>query len=787
MNSLNRKLLRDFIHYRSQVIAITLVVACGIASFIAMRSNYNSLKKSQEIYYSSYRFADIFAPVKRAPESIRPNILAIPGVSSVNTRIVMEVLLNVPDMPEPATGRFVSIPDQRQAILNDVYIRHGRYPGIANTLEVLASEAFTNANRLKTGDRIYAILNGRLKEVQIVGIAISPEYIYEIRGAEMLPDSKHFGVFWVNRKSMEAAFDMNDAFNDISLTLAPGAHQQQVVVDLDRALERYGGLGAYGREYQISHNFIKGEIDETSITSTYLPAIFLAISAFLISVVLSRLIHTQRNQIGLLKAFGFSKSELAFHYLKFSFLCVLGGAVSGSLVGLWAGSALATVYVRFFHFPVYYYSAGFGVLLSAFGITLFSAAIGSAGAVRRAVALPPAEAMRPDQPANFRSGWMEQFGLQALLSVSSRMIVRNLARRPLKAALSIVGIACAVAVMILGLFAFDALDYIMHVQFRVIHRHDIAVFFQNPMRSNTVHDLAHYPGVIKVEPYRSVAVRLRSEHRSKRVGITGIHANSELRRMVDQQLKKVDLPQSGLVLTSALAKSLRVQTGDRITLEVLEGSKPVREDVVAGIVDEPVGLSVYMEMDALNRLLQEGSALSGAYLSVDSNRIPQLYSALKKTPSMSGVSIRENMLKSFQDTIAESFTISLNLLIGFACVIAFSIVYNGSRIALSERGHELASLRVLGFHQSEISWMLLGEQALLLLLATPVGFVLGYGICSLIEERMATDLYRLPLIITGRTYLFAFLVAFASFLVSAILVIRRIRELDLVEVLKSRE
>ncbi len=360
--------------------------------------------------------------------------------------------------------------------------------------------------------------------MQIVGIAISPEYIYEIRGAEVLPDSKHFGVFWANRKALEAAFDMHDSFNDLALTLAPSGSQPFVIASVDQILERYGGLGAYGREEHISHNFIKGEIDETSVTSTYTPAIFLAVSAFLIYIVLSRLVTIQRNQIGLLKAFGFSNGAVGFHYLKFSFLCVFGGAVLGTLLGLWFGSALATVYVRFFHFPIYHYTAGPGLVISGFVITLFSAMLGSIGAVRRAIALPPAEAMRPELPASFRAGWLERLRLQKWISISSRMILRSIARKPLKAALSILGMAWAVAVMILGLYAFDAIEYVMEVQFLVINRHDAAVLLQDPTNWKAVYELQHKPGVLKVEPFRSVAVRLRHEHRSKRVEITGLIA-----------------------------------------------------------------------------------------------------------------------------------------------------------------------------------------------------------------------------------------------------------------------
>ncbi len=787
MTSLDRKLIRDLKHYRAQVTAISLVVACGIASFIAMRSNYNSLTSSQQLYYRAYRFTDVFAPVKRAPESLVTNINSIPGVAEVNTRIVMEVTLDIPGLEEPATGRLISIPDLQTSILNDIYIRHGRYPEPSGPGEVLVSEAFASANKLKLGDGIDSVINGRWQRLEIVGIAISPEYIYEIRGTEVLPDSRRFGVFWMNDRSLAAAYDMEAAFNDVALSLSPGASKAEVITQLDRLLGPYGGTGAYGREDQISHNFIKGEIDETRVTSTVVPSIFLAVAAFLINIVLSRLVATQRNQIGLMKAFGYSNPAIGFHFLKFAVLCVLGGSILGSLIGLWAGSALGTIYERFFHFPIFQYRAGLPLLSLSFFISLAAATVGAITGVRKAVQLPPAEAMRPEPPAAFHAGWLERFGFNRMISINARLIVRNIARRPVKASLSALGIALAVAVMVVGLYFFDAMDHLMRLQFHTIQREDATVVFQNNLGPAVVNSVLHLPGVIQVEPYRVVPARLRFGHRSKRIGILGLQPDGDLRRIVDQKFRKVQLPAEGIVLTDVLAEDLGIRPGQTLTVEILEGARPVREIILTATVDEPIGLSGYMNLDALHRLLEEAPVFSGCLLSVDSSATGRLYSTLKKTPVIAGVSIREVMLKSFQQTIAQSLQISLDMLIGFACVIAFSMVYNGARIALSERGHELASLRVLGFTRNEISWMLLGEQALLMLFATPAGFLIGYGICVLATQGKASDLYRLPIIVTPRTYTFAFLVTFLSSLVSGYLIVRRIRHLDLIEVLKTRE
>jgi putative ABC transport system permease protein len=787
MNALDQKLLRDLSHHRAQVIAISLVVACGIAMFVSLRSNYHSLLASQTSYYRSYRFADVFVQVKRAPLTVATKVLEIPGVGVVQSRIVQEITLDIPGLQEPATGRLISIPDNPVPILNDVYIRQGSYPDALRSDEVLVSSAFAEANQLKVGEAISGILNGRWKKLRIVGIAISPEYIYEIRGSEILPDNRRFGVLWMNRTPLAEMYNMEGAFNDLAITLGPGASKREFIARLDRLLEPYGGLGAYGREDQLSHNFIKGEIDETSITSTVVPAIFLAVASFLINIVLSRLVSMQRNQIGLLKAFGYSNSTIATHFLKFAIISVVGGTLVGVAAGLWIGFKLATLYTRFFHFPIFEYSIGAGLLLFGFLISILSAAIGAISAVKKSIKLPPAEAMRPEPPANFHSGKLEQLGLARMVSIPFRMILRNLARRPVKASLSMLGIGLAVAIMVVGLYFFDAFDHLIRLQFTTIQREDVTVLLQNNLGANAIHAISRLPGVLTAEPYTAVAARLRHEHRSKRIAILGLPRDGTLRQIVDQRFRKVSLPTEGIVLTDVLAEQLGVAAGEKLTVEVLEGSRPRRDISLTAVVDEPIGLSAYMNIDALNRMLAQGPIISGCFLSVDASALPQLYSALKKMPAVSGVSIKRAMVSSFQETIAESFRISLNMLVFFACLIAFSIVYNGARIALSERGHELASLRVLGFTRQEISWMLLGEQFLLMILATPLGFLIGYGICVLVTRGTASDLYRFPVILTSRTYFLAFFVTLVSTLASGSFVLRRIRRLDLVEVLKTKE
>jgi len=788
MAALDRKLIRDVIHLRGQVVAITLVIACGVASFVAMRSTYDSLLTSQRSYYESYRFADVFAQLKRAPDAVAAGINEIPGVARAELRVVADVTLDVPGLQEPAKGRIVSIPEQRAPMLNDLYLQEGRYIEAGHHNEVLVSSAFATANNLTSGSELSAVINGKWQKLQIVGLALSPEFVYEIRSGEMFPDNRRSGVIWMSREALGPAFNMKGAFNDVALTLAPGAVEADVINRLDELLASYGGLGAYNRADQVSNHFLSNEIAELQVTGTFIPTIFLAVTAFLIHLVLSRMVQTQRPEIGVLKAFGYGNFSIGFHYVKLAFAIILGGVALGIAVGWYFGLKITALYMEFFRFPVLNYEPGPVVIIAAILISLGAASIGALAAVRRAVSVPPAEAMQPEPPTRFRSGVIERLGFHRLVSTSARIILRNLERRPGKAMLSVFGIALAVGLLVVGFFLyFDTIERIVEVQFNEVQREDISVVFHEPRASSVKYDLAHLPGVVRVEPYRAVPAPLRFEHRSRRTLLLGLQGSSELRRIVGKDFQALTLPIDGLVLTTKLAEILGVTPGQSITVEVLEGARPVRDLAVVATVDELVGLSAYMDLPALNRFMQEGETTSGAFMMVDSPAIPELYAKLKQTPAVSAVSIPEAALTSFNETIAKTINVSTVILIGFAVIIAFGMVYNGARIALSERGHELASLRVLGFTRGEIGFILLGEQAILTLIAIPVGMALGHSIAGLITVAIDTEIIRFPLVVSPRTYVLAFLVVAVSAFLSGYLVRWRLRHLDLVAVLKTRE
>jgi putative ABC transport system permease protein len=787
MKSLDRKLLRDLAGVRGQMIAITLVIASGIGTFVMSMSAQRSLHEGQEAYYRLYRFGDLFASVKRAPESLAPRLEEISGIAAVQTRIVVQVLLDIPSLNEPASAQIISIPDNRPQTLNAIHIRRGRTvePGRAD--EVVISESFADAHGFVPGDEIRAIINGKLRHLQIVGIALSPEYIIQIKAGSLLPDDLRFGVFWMSRQQLEAAFDMKGSFNSVSLQLQRGASEVAAIEKIDYLLEPHGGVGAYGRDHQISHQMVSDEIRQLKTMAIMAPLIFLSVAAFLLNVVMTRLIGQQREQIASLKAFGYTRLQIGWHYLKMVLVIAIAGSAVGILFGAWLGNNLTHMYARFYRFPVFDFQLDQWGVLAAVALTSLAAVAGTLRSVRRAVAMPPAQAMRPEPPAMYRKTLVERLGLTWILPQVFRMVLRNVQRKPWKAIVSCSGIAMAVAVLILGSFSLDAVTYMMDFQYRLAQRQDISVTFTEPMSAGVVQELSNLPGVGQTERFRALATRIRFQHRSRRVGVTGIESHPQLFRLLDVSEQEIHVPDHGLMLSTKLAELLHVQLGDEVQLEVLESWRPKISLSVTALVNEYGGTNAYMNVDALNQLMREDSVSSGAFMTADPNQLQTLYQQLKQMPHISGINVKSAVMKSFEDTVAENIMIMRSFNVMFSIIIAMGVVYNSARISLSEQSRDLATLRVIGFTNGEVSAILLSELALFTCIAIPLGWIIGYFLAALMTLGLDTENYRIPLVINRSTYAFAAITVILGTIVSGLIVRRRIRQLDLVGVLKTKE
>jgi putative ABC transport system permease protein len=783
VKALDRKLLRDLWALKTQVVSIALVIGCGIGGFIGSFSTYASLLASRDDYYATARFPHVFATAKRAPLSELEKLRAIPGVAETQARVVREAQLSIPGVVPPMIARLIGEDFAHPSAMNRLTLTAGRWPAPGARGEVVVNQRFLEARSLSLGERLDVLLNGKLERLTLVGTALSPEYIFATRGGGM-PDDEWFAVLWTDARALAAAFNMEGAFNSVVLRVSREASLDHVLERVDAILAPYGSLGAVGREDQVSHKIISNEIDQQRIFGTVLPAVFLLVAAFILNVVLHRQVNVQRGEIAALKALGYEDRTIAAHYVRFAAVIVLVGAVIGIALGGWLGSAMTGLYTDLFHFPRFNYFVPGWIVLAGVAAALAAAFGGALAATRGILRLRAAEAMRPPVPPQFRRSFS---GESNLLTPAQRMVLRNLERRPVRAAITVAGIAGSVAILIAGVFWMDSLEWFIDVQFNHVQRAQVTVGFAEPVPRDARLELARLPGVKQVEVTRAIPVRLRAGNRSYRTALTGLADDAELQRVVGPGLRASKPAPGGVLLSAQLAARLGVAPGDDLQAELLEGKRIRASLRVAGTVRELAGMNAYMRLEDLNRLAREGPLVSAAGLLVDRDDEPALLERLKGIPAAAVVIVTRTLLDTFRETSARNILFFTTVLSIFAAVIAVGVVYNNARIQLAERAWELASLRVLGLTRAEVSVLLLGELGLEIALAIPLGFLAGYGLAALLLALMPIEGMEFPLVIFPSTYAYAGAVVTAAGIVSALVVRNRIDNLDLVAVLKTRE
>ncbi|MGE0097868.1 MAG: ABC transporter permease [Hydrogenophaga sp.] len=789
MKAIHIKLWRDLRRLRTQVATIALVVAIGVAGFVGMFSVHESLQDSRDDFYRENRLADVFVNVKRAPMHLRDRLAAIDGVAEVRLDVVFDAQIALPGADTPVTGRFIGLDlarvhAQRQS-LNALTLRSGRWPERGRELEAVVSDRFAVARQIKPGDRIDAVLNGRLERLHLVGTAISPEYVFASRGGA--PDDKSFGIWWIDGERMLQTFDMQGAFNQAALRLNAGAREVSVIDATDRLLKTYGTLGAVGRDKQLSAKIVTDELAQLKVMGTVLPAIFLAVAMFILHVVVSRQVATQRSQIAALKALGYGDAAIAWHYIQLALVIAGLGVFAGLVLSVWIGQLMLGLYDEVFRFNRLAYVTTPWLVAVAAAIAAGAAALGTWGAIRAVVRLRPAQAMQPLAPPRYRRTLLERLGLGRRVRAGTLMAIRDFERRPWRAAFTVTGIAMAVALQISGAFWLDAIAHIVDVQFRQVQQGDVLVNFHKPVPLSVVQDLRRLPGVLDAEPYRSEPVRMRLHGVTEDAQLLGLDASAQLLRVVDETRGHVALPAQGLVMSSLLARAIGSNVGDRVRVEFRLWNQTQADVQVVDIVHTMMGKQAFMRLDVMNALARDGEGVAEAALQVDPLAMPAFWDAIKRAPVINAVFDKAGSLASFNETTSRNMGVFSGILTLFAIAMAVGIVYNAARITLSERAWELASLRVLGMTRAEVSVLLLAQLGTELILALPLGAVTGWALASLLMRLMSSDAIDFPVVVEPSTYASAALIVLAAGLASAFLVRRQIDRLDLVAVLKVRE
>lgn len=786
MQALDIKLLRDFRRLWAQALAIALVLACGVLVVLTAFGMYGALDATRAAYYERNGFADVFADASRAPRSLLPQIAAIDGVGAVDGRVSGLATLDVPGGSALAVGQVISLPEGG-GLLNRLVLRDGRLPEPGAAGEAVVNAPFAAANGLRPGDRLTANLNGRKRLLTITGTALSPEFIYTIGPGALMPDNRRFGILWMDTDAAAAAFDMAGAFNKLALTLTAGADEAAVIDAVDRLLDRYGGLGAHGRDLQLSHSFIDAELKQLKSTARILPPVFFLIAAFLVNMVIGRIVELERAEIGLLKALGYADREVLLHYLLLAGLIACAGIAIGWAAGTWLAARTAALYATFFDFPFLIRSVSPGVYAISGLLGLGAGVLGAAQSAWRAARLAPAVAMAPPAPPHFSRGLGDRLLRRLRLPQTALMVLRGLIRWPVRAGLSVLGLASAVAVVVAAGYLDAALDRLMDVSFRAASRQDATVMLSRETGLSALEEVARLPGVLRVEPQQDHAVILRHGHRSKRVGLQGLPAGGDLNRAVDGDGRPVPLPDAGLLLPGRLAKQLDAAPGDLLEVEFLTGARRTVSLPVAATVTQYFGLTAFMELGALDQLLGQSSRMTAAQVTLDPLQQDSFEHALGDVPGVAGASMMGDVRRIFSETLQDNVAIMTGIYVAVAVLITIGVAYNAARIQLSERARELASLRILGFTRAEVSWVLVGETLMLAILAQPLGWGLGALISWAMTAGFDSDLYAIPLVLEPAAFARASLVVLAASLGAVLVVRRRIDRMDLVAVMKTRE
>jgi putative ABC transport system permease protein len=786
VKTLTRKLLRDIGNMRGAVFTISLVVAAGIAAFVTLRGTYLSLTDTRDRYYSQQRFGDVFSSLERAPLSIGDDIAAIPGVARVYTRVSGSARVPLPSLQEPAQASVISIPEQGAPPINGVQLMSGRMPSNDREDEALLLEHFAEKHDVQPGDLLSVVIEGRERSLRIVGIAMSPEFVLAVPNGSSAPSPERYAVLWMPRAAVEAAYDMRASFNSVLVGLAPGVDAEQVLPKVDQLLDRYGGLGAYSRKRQVSNYFLTQDLGQLSTLATIAPLIFLGVAAFLLNVVLSRLIELDRPQIATLKAIGYSNREVGLHYLELTLIITLTGAALGVLVGAWLGGHMTAIYVSFYRMPGLAFRMDSDLAVSSLLVSLFAGVAGSAISVRRVILLPPAEAMRPAAPPSYGQGPVGR-AITKQLNTAARMVAREITRRPARTVMSAIGIGAATGIIVIGQFFSDAMNYLVDVHLQAANRETMAVSFVSPVQADAVLALKSIPGVRDVQWRSLLQVRVRSGHRERVVPLVGHPARHTLRPLLDDKVREVPIPDGSVIFTDMLAKVLGVGPGDQVSVEPLTGDRTPRPLRITATTSELMGLWIHMPDDDFQRWLGIAPMATEALLVIDREQVDAVQDELMDMPQVASVVRKELVIDEFRRQQGETMGTFAWVLTMFAITIAVSVVYNNARVALSLRGRELASLRVLGFTRGEISAVLIGELGVQVLLGIPVGLVFGKYLAQAMISANDPEAFRFPTAISHHTYSFAALVTVLAAIASALLVRRKLDKLDLIEVLKTRE
>ncbi len=787
MGMLLRNLIRDIKQSRGQFISLIIVVTIGVMFYSGINSTFRNLNNASIKYYNDYRFGDIWIDFYKAPESVMEKIEKIPYVHMATGRVLMDTSIKI--SKEDASLRFITLPDNRVNIVNDIDIKSGRYFSGDEANQCLVEEEFFKAHNLKIGDYIYPVVNGNEVKIKVIGSVKSPEFIYTLKdGSELMPDSKKFGIIYVKHSFGQEIFGVRGYINNVSLLLEDGTESESAIEDIKKILKNYAITGIIDREDQISNRMLKTEMDGLEATGGAFPVIFFAAAAVIIYIMMGRMVENQRIQIGVLKALGFTNFQVLLHYLSYSVFVAIVGCILGSISGMYLGIAFTELENMYFHLPLGEMKMYPDLVYSASILTLFFCLIAGYNACKTVFRIMPSEAMKPKAPPIGKKILAERIKIiWSNISNTYKMILRNIFRHKRRALLTSTGVIFSTALLLIALSMNDSINFIIDQQYSNIMDYDIKVNFSKLINVRELDSLKNIDGVTKMEAVLETGVEVQNGWRKKSTGLTSIVREPEMYRVVDKTGEPVKIPERGIVIPEKLAEDLDIKLNDRIFIKPLIPGKDRVEVSVKGIAIQYIGMSIYSSLDDTNHLFGEGVIANSAVLRLENPSYENsVKDKLKDMSAVSSVQSKSDALNALMSNMAVVAS-AIGVMILLSAILSIAVVYNTATINIFERQRELATLKVLGFKEKEIKKLIFNENHIITAFGLITGLPFGSWLGKYMMSYFSTDFYSFPFVTKYYTYIISSVLTIIFTVVTNLILVKKIKSISIVEVLKNRE
>lgn len=787
MDILNRKIARDLWQSRGQFISVLIVVIIGVMFYSGINAAFRNLSGASEKYYREYRFGDLWANLYRAPDSVEEKIKSLPFIKMATGRIVQDVKIEISE--ENAVVRLITLPDEKREIVNDIMLTSGSYFSDADSNQCLVEEEFFKAHNLKIGDSIYPIINGSEVKLKVAGSAKSPEFVYTIKdGSELVPDSRKFGVVYIKKSFGQAVLGYNGSVNNLSMLVQEGTDIDNAKDDVKKYLNEFGVSGVIERENQISNKMLSEEMKGLKSTGGAFPVIFFIVAAVIIYITMGRMVENQRTQIGVLKAFGFSNFKILLHYLSYSFIIAILGSIIGAVFGMYLGKAFTELENTYFHLPVADMKMYPELVIPASMLTLLFCLLAGYNSCKRVFRIMPSEAMRPKAPLKGKKIFIEKIAVfWENISYNWKIVLRNVFRYKRRALLTSVGVIFATAITFIAFGQMDSINFLMDQQYSNIQNYDIKVSFTKFLNMEELNYIRSIPHVTKLEPVVETGVEVSNGWRKKDIGFTALVDNPEIYKVTDKEGNSVRPPENGILIPDRLSKTLDIRPGDTVQIKSYLPGKEKKEVLVKGIIAQYIGSSVYSSIDSMNYLTGEGRIANTAVIRIDSSsNEKKVIDKLKEIPAISSVQSKSDAYNNLMKSMS-AMSAFVGVMIILAAVLSIAVIYNIATINIFERQRELATLKVLGFKDSEVRSLIFNENYIItcfgILIGLPFGKWLGNAMMSMYDS----DAYSFVFIAKNGAYFLAAILTVGFTVLANLTLMKKIRNISMVEVLKSNE